>query len=67
MVTSSKFYNRKNFSGQPLLKTRPASSSFLPANARSWSNGNPGYILLKLPTKLTKIWEWVYATLKKIT
>jgi len=27
--------------------------------------GTPGYILLKRPTKLTKIWEWVYISLNK--
>ena len=27
--------------------------------------GTPGYILLKLSTKLTEIWEWLYMTLKK--
>ena len=37
----------RTFSGQSLYKTRPASSSFIPAHSRSWFNGNPRLHFIK--------------------
>ena len=54
------------FSGQSLYKTRPASSSFSLHTQGHGLMGTPGYILQKLSSKLTKIWEWLYTTLKKL-